>query len=357
MCLIVGNGIGLGLCFELVFQVLTLCVDVRCYILYYTLLHIYYYTIIILHIYYILYIYYILSYTILFSSSVLFFLYSSSYLLFCLYIILYLIFSFSSYSSPIHSIFSSFPSSHLSSINSFYTCRYLHTVIYVPFNIFQISDPAQIIGGMSRVVQFYLCGVRFWCGVCCVSCWCDGLTLGGILYYYYYTYTIIILLLYIISYTILSYILLFSSYSSVLSSPLLLFLPYQSPSFLSSHSSTSHSFYTCRYLHILIYILLFLLPFPLLFNPLPSPPNTPLFFPFLLSHSFYTCRYLHILIYIPNIPNPLLFNPLPLLPLQSQSSSPHPIFILSLGLKGIHLSNVLEDNTSIQVKGIHLSLG
>jgi len=66
---------------------------------------------------------------------------------------------------------------------------------------------------------------------------------------------------------------------------------------LQKESSLPHqySFYTCRYLHILIYIL----------SPVPFYPNIP--------HSFYTCRYLHILIYIlPNLPSSspnLLFPP------------------------------------------------
>ena len=49
---------------------------------------------------------------------------------------------------------------------------------------------------------------------------------------------------------------------------------------------SSHSFYTCRYLHILIYIL------PIFQD------NLLIYLLFYSSHSFYTCRYLHILIYI-----------------------------------------------------------
>jgi hypothetical protein len=99
---------------------------------------------------------------------------------------------------------------------------------------------------MVEVCGKYLCGVY----VLRLSWWML-LTLGGILYYtllllyiilyytliIYYTYTILLLLLYIL-YTILI------SSSHLSSIPL---------SHLS-HSS-SHSFYTCRYLHILIYIL------------------------------------------------------------------------------------------------------
>ena len=55
---------------------------------------------------------------------------------------------------------------------------------------------------------------------------------------------------------------------------------------------SSHSFYTCRYLHILIYIILFILFFCSILLSSDLIPN--------LSHSKYTCRYLHILIYIPS---------------------------------------------------------
>jgi hypothetical protein len=47
-------------------------------------------------------------------------------------------------------LFSSIPPSPLLPY-SFYTCRYLHILIYI-LSVFQISDPACFIGGMSRVV-------------------------------------------------------------------------------------------------------------------------------------------------------------------------------------------------------------
>jgi hypothetical protein len=153
--------------------------------------------------------------------------------------------------------------------------------------------------------------------------------LGGILYiiYYilYYTlllyiiyYTIIhiifyyyILLLYIISYTILFFYSSLPLYTSDLSS-----IP--SPHLILSHLPN----------------LLFLsLPFP---NPLLS------------SHSFYTCRYLHILIYIHLLSSPILFSSNP-----SQTRYP--------SLKGIHLSisRFKRNNTSIYLlvkRNTHLSI-
>jgi hypothetical protein len=87
-----------------------------------------------------------------------------------------------------------------------------------------------------------------------------------ILLYYIIHYTYIILL-YIIHIIILLYIILYSSlllfYLPSLLIPLLFFptillpsLPqYSSPIFPTLPASTPHSFYTCRYLHILIYII------------------------------------------------------------------------------------------------------
>ena len=99
---------------------------------------------------------------------------------------------------------------------------------------------------------------------------------------YYYTYIYIIILYYLI---------LYSPLPSLSSHPLLFLL------------QSSHSKYTCRHLDILTYIL------PLLFLsfPIPSPLIYLLFsFPIYLSSvliliSFYTCRYLHLLIYIQSV--------------------------------------------------------
>ena len=150
--------------------------------------------------------------------------------------------------------------------------------------------------------------------------------------YYTYTYTIIIYTIIILSYTILFYILFLFLFPF----PLLI------PPLPSSPSQCS--FYTCRYLHILIYIILYssilpsfqssllLLPLlililishPILIHSirvgvycwiLISPrclcsvllcshlfPSPDLFF-LLPPHSKYTCRHLDILIYIPDSSN------------------------------------------------------
>jgi hypothetical protein len=100
------------------------------------------------------------------------------------------------------------------------------------------------------------------------------LTCGLILYYYYYTYTIIILLLYIIlSYIILSYIILsyirlsytilFSSYSSVLSSSSVYIIRSLSYLLLLFLSSLNLPIYLPSHLPPLPIILFFL------YNPLP----------------------------------------------------------------------------------------
>ena len=157
-----------------------------------------------------------------------------------------------------------------------------------------------------------------------------------ILYYYYiiyYTYTIILYLILLYLY----YTLLF------LCSPLFPSPPYSSLPFLlfsspPNLSSSQYSFYTCRYLHTVIYILssqysrinpvsvgnTSSISFP--FSSLPSPQSPllssssiiPLLLFFLLpntlpllpsSDSFYTCRYLDTLIYIQSVFLPGQFDP------------------------------------------------
>jgi hypothetical protein len=96
-------------------------VEVWSYI--YIIIYYYYYILLYIH-------YYIIYYTILLLYIII------------LYIILYS--SLLLFSPPLP-----FPISH-----SFYTCRYLHILIYIIYNPLppNNSDPAQIIGGMSRVV-------------------------------------------------------------------------------------------------------------------------------------------------------------------------------------------------------------
>jgi hypothetical protein len=114
-----------------------------------------------------------------------------------------------------------------------------------------------------------------------------------ILYYYYILhilyYTIIICYTYLILYYTLP--------SSVLFSSSLLSFIYIPPSHFSSllpplllFYSTPHSFYTCRYLHILIYILLFSL----------SPSSSSPFLPnhrILLIHSILVGTYIYLFIF------------------------------------------------------------
>ena len=83
-----------------------------------------------------------------------------------------------------------------------------------------------------------------------VSCRCDvRCYIVYYILYYYILYYIIIYYTYTYTYTIIIYyyLILYSSYSS----DLLLFLSFSPILFLFQ---SSHSFYTCRYLHILIYI-------------------------------------------------------------------------------------------------------
>ena len=108
---------------------------------------------------------------------------------------------------------------------------------------------------MVEVFRFEVC-----CGVLCFEL-VDGLTLGVILllytiiiyyilYYTYYTIIILHYILYLIYYTLLL-LLFFSPLPISLLPPLPSFILFSLP----SSSNPPHSFYTCRYLHILIYIL------------------------------------------------------------------------------------------------------
>jgi hypothetical protein len=161
-----------------------------------------------------------------------------------------------------------------------------------------------------------------------------------IIYYYYIIYYYILYYYYIISYTILSSS---SNLSSVLSSN-----PSPPPTFLSSSFSlpfllflfflTQQAFpifilylsvLTYTYLYSSIYLLSSQYSFPIF-----PPPLSFIYHPLPTSHSFYTCRYLHILIYIH-----LLFSFL-ILPINSSSSFSllfltFPIF-QSLPLHNIH---------------------
>jgi hypothetical protein len=132
--------------------------------------------------------------------------------------------------------------------------------------------------------------------------------------YYYYTYTIIYYILYplpLLFFLFLSSLLQFSSsllsiFGSFPISPSSPLLPFQSPKFIlylsvltytylysSVHSSSPSSLPFCSPCSLLLFpIFLLLLLFPILFLFYSFPDNIP------LPHSFYTCRYLHILIYI-----------------------------------------------------------
>jgi hypothetical protein len=181
----------------------------------------------------------------------------------------------------------------------------------------------------------------------------------GILNYY------ILYILYIIyyTYTIISYLILYSSSSSpnlslpslffcsllFLYNPLLFF--HFSPFPLQFYSLPSYSLLISfiLYLSVLGYTYLYskltsspILPI-LLFQSFSTSPLLSLFFPifqyssfslFSSQYSFYTCRYLHILIYI-------IYYPLPF-------SHPNPSQTRYPSLKGIHIY--------LLVKGIYLSI-
>ena len=131
-----------------------------------------------------------------------------------------------------------------------------------------------------------------------VSCWCYIL-------YYILSYTIL-------SSSFYSIPLSFPPSSSSQSPPLLpfplpiLFPSSHLPSILSQSFSpllfpSQHSFYTCRYLHTLIYIVLFYSHLLLRYSSNPFPSSSSLSLlpnPLSLPNSFNTCRYLHNLIYI-----------------------------------------------------------
>ena len=130
----------------------------------------------------------------------------------------------------------------------FYRSGWLRCVLVISREASWMFDPACFIGWECRVVQFdkyvFVFDVLSWCWVLVyVSCWFDVwcymlyiIILYYILYLIHYTYIIL-------SYTILFLLFFFPDLSS---SSHLLFLLFQS--FLS------HSKYTCRVFHLLIYI-------------------------------------------------------------------------------------------------------
>ena len=112
-----------------------------------------------------------------------------------------------------------------------------------------------------------------------------------ILLLYYIILLLYLILLHYYTYTIILYLILYSSSSSSL-----LFSPFPLYSSLTLFFPSltipfPYSFYTCRYLHTVIYILFQSIFFPIIF--------------FSSQYSFYTCRYLHILIYILSVSNNL----------------------------------------------------
>jgi hypothetical protein len=219
---------GLGILFELVLCVLAFELVLTCGVIYYILLYN-----ILLYIYY--YYTYTIYYIILFSSSlplfILFSSYSSSssslpsllsssssilYLLFCLYSSLLIL---PSSSLPNHT-------------HSFYTCRYLHILIYI-LSLKNNLTPHKLSEGCLEWCSF-ICvvfGLRLRCvGLMSIdlSCWC-----------------------YIINYTLLSY--------TILSSPYLLFQSTRlSPNHLSVFSHplilpNIHSILVGTYIYLFIF--------------------------------------------------------------------------------------------------------
>jgi hypothetical protein len=269
---------------------LTLGVILYITIISYTII-IYYYTLLLLYIYYIVIYYYL----ILYSSFPL-----SSFLLLPLFLS-----SFSSIFLLNHPLLPPVP-------HSFYTCRYLHILIYIqsgylssllqfssslpsillPFpSIFYHSHPNPTIRPRTNYRRDVSSGVVLFV-------WCSVLVEGYLAFELVLTCGVycVIILLYIISYlysiriyyTIhYYYIIILILYSPIL----LIYLQFCSPLLFNSllfQSSPHHPRNTCRYLHILIYIH----SFPIFHLSIFSSDL------FLLPHSFYTCRYLHILIYI-----------------------------------------------------------
>jgi hypothetical protein len=228
--------------------------------------------IILLLYYYILYIYYYILYTILSSSSVLFsFPHPSSYSSFL--------------SNPLLPLSSSY-SPILPPLSLLYFLN--HSILvgtYIYLFIFQTHPPT------IRPRTFYRSGwlrcdvgngIRF---CLCLELVC--LTFDVRCYIVYYYYILYIILSYTLLYIIILYITIIISYTILYSSVL--------PSDLYSSSSPS--------LPIPIFILyLSVLGYPYLYSSPSSIPHLPL----PSQYSFYTCRYLHALIYItPILPIPI----------------------------------------------------
>jgi len=153
-----------------------------------------------------------------------------------------------------------FYSPFLSSIPSFFPSLFIQIYSSQPPH----PSPSQNLTPHVLSEEEVRCGVLkcigvVWAGVSCLSWWMSRvvLTLGVrfIIYYIiYYTYYIIYYYILFYYYIIIYYI-LYSSFQ------------YSSPLLFLNHP---HSFYTCRYLHILIYILL----------PNTTPAQTPILFGF-----------------------------------------------------------------------------
>ena len=246
--------------------------DIRCYIVYYIL-----YLYIIIHYYY-----YILYYTLLLpfhlpysspfqspsSSSSIPLLLSSQSITFLFPILYYTLPnipfpSSSSHLLPFLLYSQSFPSS--SSQYSFYTCRYLHILIYIIWYS-RTPNTTRSIGVDGWGVMCLIVGngilvyvLSVWRLLCFVLM--DGLTLGVILYITIIYYTIIILLLYII-HIIYYTILFFPSFPINLLSSFPIFILYLSVltyGYLYSIISSLIPFLPLTHLHLLLYnsILLF----------------------------------------------------------------------------------------------------
>jgi hypothetical protein len=142
----------------------------------------------------------------------------------------------------------------------------------------------KVFGCISSKSEDYRCSVL-------VGVYLGFVLVFGVIYYIIHT-LLYYIIIHILLYLIISYTILFFSSSL--------------PTFSSSTSSSSqYSFYTCRYLHILIYVQSFL------YNILPSPSIPFSSFPsssFILYLSVLTYTYLYYPIFPPPFPNKLSIN-------------------------------------------------
>jgi hypothetical protein len=224
----------------------------------------------------------VLTYTYLYSFRIFIFLFRSSLLLFYHPILSSSSFSSSHSSSvlfflynplpiPSQSISRSLPLLFLLSQYSFYTCRYLHILIYILFRSFQMFWPRTFYRSGWLRCDVFKYVFMFWAGGWLLKVWAFDIRCYYYILYYTYTLLYITIIIYYILY-ILYTIIIYYTYTILLYTIFFLFFHTPLLFLINPPSSLLYSFYTCRYLDTHIYIHLSISsPHPLLFSSFSLP--------------------------------------------------------------------------------------